>query len=140
MSMLTEQCAELRTLAGELREIKEHNTDWLHMEAVTLASSVDAMREAADTIESCETLFCSMEAMCEAADTIESLRERLQAETLGAGECKMLPSNCGMTCIVRHESTGLEMEFGYWRCSACGCNNFEGAKYCMECGRKAVGA
>lgn len=43
---------DLRTLAGELRRVYEHNTDWLRDEAVTLAASVDAMREAADTIES----------------------------------------------------------------------------------------
>ena len=52
MGMLSSQADELRTMAGELRRVYEHNTDWLRDEAVTLASSVDSMREAADTIES----------------------------------------------------------------------------------------
>lgn len=54
-----------------------------------------------------------------------------------AGTCRRLPAdNYGVTCIVR--SHGYEMEFGYWRCSECGTNCFEGARYCMNCGRKVV--
>ena len=52
------------------------------------------------------------------------------------GECEKLPSLTDAVCIVRRG--GMEMQFGYWRCSKCGCENFEGAKHCMNCGRKAV--
>lgn len=53
------------------------------------------------------------------------------------GTCHKLPADNGdMTCTVRNR--GFEMEFGYWRCSECGCNCFEGARYCMGCGREAV--
>lgn len=54
--------------------------------------------------------------------------------TLGRGECHKLPSSGDTVCIVRRH--GYEMEFGYWKCSACGCECFEGARYCMGCGRK----
>ena len=52
------------------------------------------------------------------------------------GGCEKLPQTSDTTCVVRR--SGFEMQFGYWRCSECGCENFEGAKYCMNCGRKAV--
>lgn len=52
------------------------------------------------------------------------------------GECEKLPQLSDSVCVVKRN--GFEMEFGYWRCSECGCENFEGAKYCMNCGRKAV--
>ena len=54
--------------------------------------------------------------------------------TLGRGECRKLPPSGDAVCIVR--KYGYEMEFGYWRCSECGCECFEGARYCMGCGRK----
>ena len=54
--------------------------------------------------------------------------------TLGRGECKKLPSDGITRCFVRRY--GYEIEFGYWKCSACGCECFEGARYCMGCGRK----
>lgn len=54
----------------------------------------------------------------------------------GGGECEMLPQLSDTVCVVKRK--GFEMQFGYWRCSKCGCENFEGAKYCMNCGRKAV--
>ena len=54
--------------------------------------------------------------------------------TLGRGECRKLPPSGDAVCIVRRH--GYEMEFGYWRCSECGCECFEGARYCMGCGRK----
>ena len=57
---------------------------------------------------------------------------------LGRGECRKLPSSGDTVCIVRRH--GYEMEFGYWRCSECGCECFEGARYCMGCGRKVVDA
>lgn len=50
--------------------------------------------------------------------------------------CKRLPSDNGEECIVIGH--GVEMHFGYWKCSECGCNCFEGARYCMGCGAKAV--
>lgn len=50
--------------------------------------------------------------------------------------CRKMPPRGDTVCIVRR---GLsEMEFGYWRCSECGCECFEGARYCMNCGRKVV--
>ena len=58
--------------------------------------------------------------------------------TLGRGECHKLPSSGDKTCVVRHNRTGLTMEFGYWRCSVCGIECFEGARYCMGCGAKVV--
>ena len=51
-----------------------------------------------------------------------------------AGTCRKLPPSGDTVCIVRRH--GYEMEFGYWKCSACGCECFEGARYCMGCGRK----
>jgi len=54
----------------------------------------------------------------------------------GDGECEKLPSLTDAVCIVRRG--GMEMHFGYWRCSKCGCENFEGAKYCMNCGAKVI--
>lgn len=60
------------------------------------------------------------------------------AVTLGRGECRKLPPDGGKTCIVRHDETGTTMEFGYWKCSNCGCNCFEGARFCMSCGAKVV--
>lgn len=62
--------------------------------------------------------------------------EHAIAATLGAGTCHKLPSSGDTVCIVRMH--GLEMEFGYWRCSECGCECFEGARYCMNCGGKVV--
>lgn len=59
--------------------------------------------------------------------------------TLGRGTCHKLPASGDKTCIVRHNSTHLTMECGYWRCSECGCECFEGARYCMGCGAKVVG-
>lgn len=54
------------------------------------------------------------------------------------GTCHRLPAdNYGTTCIVRGH--GYEIEFGYWKCSKCGTNCFEGARYCMNCGAKAIG-
>lgn len=60
--------------------------------------------------------------------------EQAVAATLGPGTCHKLPSSGDTVCIVRMR--GLEMEFGYWKCSECGCECFEGARYCMNCGRK----
>lgn len=51
--------------------------------------------------------------------------------------CVKFPSLTEQTCIVRRK--GFEAEFGYWRCSECNCENFEGARYCMGCGAKVVG-
>lgn len=60
--------------------------------------------------------------------------EQAIAATLGAWMCHKLPSSGDTVCIVRRH--GFDMEFGYWRCSECGCECFEGARYCMNCGRK----
>ena len=60
--------------------------------------------------------------------------EQAVEATLGRGTCRKLPSSGDAVCIVRRH--GYEMEFGYWRCSGCGCECFEGARYCMGCGRK----
>jgi len=52
--------------------------------------------------------------------------------------CRRLPTdNYDEMCIVR--SHGYEREFGYWKCSECGTNCFEGARYCMNCGAKVIG-
>lgn len=48
--------------------------------------------------------------------------------------CHKLPSSGDKVCTVTHVKSGMSMEFGYWKCSACGCENFEGARYCMSCG------
>lgn len=50
--------------------------------------------------------------------------------------CKKLPQLTDSVCIVRRG--GMEAVFGYWRCSECGVENFEGAKYCMGCGAQVV--
>lgn len=61
------------------------------------------------------------------------------AATMGRGTCRRLPAdNFGTTCVVRGH--GYEMEFGYWKCSECGTNCFEGARYCMNCGARVVDA
>lgn len=49
-------------------------------------------------------------------------------------ECEKLPQISDAVCVVRRN--GFEMQFGYWRCSECGCENFEGAKHCMNCGAR----
>ena len=59
---------------------------------------------------------------------------------LGRGTCRKLPSSGEKICTVTHIKTGMSMDFGYWKCSECGCECFEGAKYCMNCGRKVVDA
>lgn len=66
--------------------------------------------------------------------------EQAVEATLGRGTCHKLPASGEKTCIVRHNSTHLTMEFGYWRCSECGCECFEGARYCMGCGARVVDA
>ena len=66
---------------------------------------------------------------------MQAIADELNA-ALGGGECEKLPQLSDSVCVVKRN--GFEMEFGYWRCSECGCENFEGAKYCMNCGRKAV--
>lgn len=58
------------------------------------------------------------------------------AATLGSGTCHKLPSSGETRCFVSRN--GCEKEFGYWKCSNCGTECFEGAKYCMNCGAKAV--
>lgn len=60
----------------------------------------------------------------------------LEPSPLGPRTCRKLPSSGETRCFVsRH---GYEMEFGYWKCSNCGTECFEGAKYCMNCGAKVV--
>ena len=63
----------------------------------------------------------------------QAIADELNA-TLGAGECEKLPQLSDTVCVVKRK--GFEMEWGYWRCSECECENFDGAKYCMNCGRK----
>lgn len=74
----------------------------------------------------------------DAIDAIERERDewKAKAEDASTGECEKLPSLTDMECIVR--MGGMERHCGYWRCSECGCENFEGAKHCMNCGRKGV--
>lgn len=62
--------------------------------------------------------------------------EQAIAAVLGPRTCRRLPSSGETKCIVIRY--GYEMEFGYWKCSNCGVECFEGAKYCMNCGAKAV--
>lgn len=62
------------------------------------------------------------------ADTIAAWNTRAERT------CAKLPPITVQTCIVRRG--GCEMEFGYWRCGECQCENFEGARYCMNCGAK----
>ena len=50
--------------------------------------------------------------------------------------CRKLPSSGETRCFVSRY--GCEREFGYWKCSNCGAECFEGAKYCMSCRAKAV--
>ncbi len=76
----------------------------------------------------------SIHADCADADW-QAIPDELNA-TLEVGECEKLPQLSDTVCIVKRG--GTEMMFGYWRCSECGCENFEGAKHCMNCGRKAV--
>lgn len=71
--------------------------------------------------------------------SMQAIADELNEELRKAGnrgECEKLPQLSDTVCVV--EKNGFEMRFGYWRCSECGCENFEGAKHCMNCGRKAV--
>lgn len=63
--------------------------------------------------------------------------EQAVEATMGRGECHKLPASGDTTCIVRCFGR-YEIEFGYWKCSNCGVECFEGAKYCMNCGAKVV--
>lgn len=69
-----------------------------------------------------------------AASSDDITPEQAIEATLGRGECEKLPSDGITRCFVRRY--GYEREVGYWKCSACGCECFEGARYCMGCGRK----
>lgn len=51
MSMLSEQCAKLRKLAGEISALQRQKSDWLWKDSAKLVDAVNALREAADTIE-----------------------------------------------------------------------------------------
>ena len=64
---------------------------------------------------------------CVEIDWVKFVRERT---------CEKLPSYFEKSCIVTRGD--LTMKFGYWRCSECDCENFEGARYCMACGAKVV--
>lgn len=52
MSMLSKQADELRTLAGGMRKLYENSANLTRVQVAGLTTAVDAMREAADTIES----------------------------------------------------------------------------------------
>ena len=74
-------------------------------------------------------------------DEVELEREcELALKRVGflSGEltCEKLPALIEQECIVKR--SGLEMHFGYWRCGKCQCENFEGARFCMNCGAEAV--
>ena len=70
-------------------------------------------------------------------DVYNTEAEAIEAwNTRAERTCEKLPQLSDNVCIVKRG--GAEMEFGYWRCSECGCENFEGAKYCMNCGAKVV--
>ena len=90
----------------------------------------------------CRVYFCGNDSykhfgFAVADDYSESLRQAIAAwNTRAERTCEKLPSRSTHTCVVRYGN--LEVEFGYWRCSECKCENFEGAKYCMNCGAKAL--
>ena len=74
-------------------------------------------------------------------DTVQVVRSRtdeMRRYVPEREECHRLPPDNDSTCVVRHGPTGMQVEFGYWKCSVCGCNCFEGARYCMGCGAKVV--
>ena len=50
--------------------------------------------------------------------------------------CHALPQKSNTDCIVIRN--GFSRHFGYWKCSECGVECFEGAKYCMDCGARRV--
>ena len=78
------------------------------------------------------------ECACDWTDSYQTKAEAIAAWNSRAERtCVKFPSLTEQTCIVRRK--GFEAEFGYWRCSECNCENFEGARYCMGCGRKVVG-
>lgn len=60
----------------------------------------------------------------------------LEPSPLGPRTCRKLPSSGETRCFVSRN--GCEREFGYWKCSNCGAECFEGAKYCMSCGAKVI--
>ena len=50
--------------------------------------------------------------------------------------CRRLPQRSNCRCEVHNGH--FSASFGYWTCSECGVENFEGAKYCMNCGAEVV--
>ena len=62
--------------------------------------------------------------------------EQAIAATLGRRTCHKLPQRSDLVCEVHNGS--FSASFGYWTCSECGVENFDGAKYCMNCGAEAV--
>lgn len=56
--------------------------------------------------------------------------------TLGRGTCHKLPQTSDAICVVHRGD--FSASFGYWTCSECGAECFEGARYCMNCGAEVV--
>lgn len=50
--------------------------------------------------------------------------------------CHKLPQTSGRRCVV-HDGVS-SASYGYWTCSECGVECFEGARYCMGCGARLV--
>lgn len=120
MSLLSAECDELRKLALELIQFVNggivNGGSFTPEEHVMLVSSVDAMREA--------------------ADTIENLRDKMQADAWGSGTCEniapdyldFLCSKCGF--VHYHSDENDTGDGNEWN-------------FCPNCGakvRKAVGA
>lgn len=116
--------------------LDERGVEWEECRVPTLRSEL-----AATFWYDCDGNPCSaVEGADDVPDGMLSVQANLTPEqaieaTLGrGGECEKLPSDGITRCFVRRY--GYEREFGYWKCSACGCECFEGARYCMGCGRK----
>lgn len=62
--------------------------------------------------------------------------EQAIASTLGSRTCHKLPQTSDAICVVHRGD--FSASFGYWTCSECGAECFEGARYCMNCGAKVV--
>ena len=76
-------------------------------------------------------VFClNCDALLTGANAITSWNTRAERT------CHALPQISDTVCVVKRD--GMEIECGYWTCSECRCENFAGAKFCMECGAKVV--
>ena len=118
-------------LYKEIIEVDEHKHVKfdVHVHNVLLFDSLRELRDY-ERSDECRQSGCSRARTMMVADMRSGSSE---------GTCHALPPTVDRICTVTDISTGSSMDFGYWRCSECGMNNFEGARHCMGCGAMLIG-